>query len=65
MPSHNHGVQPGLNLGHVGGGYDVGVNGGRNTGGDPANKDAKGNPLTLPHNNMPPYYALAYIIKYM
>jgi microcystin-dependent protein len=35
------------------------------TGGDPDNKDAKGNPLTLPHNNMPPYYALAYIIKYM
>ena len=34
-------------------------------GGDPDNKDAKGNPLTLPHNNMPPYYALAYIIKYM
>jgi microcystin-dependent protein len=33
-------------------------------GGDPDNKDAKGNPLTLPHNNMPPYYALAYIIKW-
>jgi microcystin-dependent protein len=33
-------------------------------GGDSTNKDAKGNPLTLPHNNMPPYYALAYIIKW-
>jgi microcystin-dependent protein len=34
-------------------------------GGDPNNKDTTGNPLTLPHNNMPPYYALAYIIKYL
>ena len=34
-------------------------------GGDPDNKDVKDNPLTLPHNNMPPFYALAYIIKYL
>jgi microcystin-dependent protein len=34
------------------------------TGGDPDNKDTNKNPLTLPHNNMPPYYALAYIIKW-
>jgi len=60
MPSHNHGVQPGWNLGHGGGNYNTAVPGGQNTGGDPANKNE-----TLPHNNMPPYYALAYIIKYM
>jgi microcystin-dependent protein len=39
------------------------------TGGDPDNTkedaDKKAIPLTLPHNNMPPYYALSYIIKYL
>jgi microcystin-dependent protein len=67
MPSHNHGLtSPGdWKLGHGGGSWPVGVPGGQNTGGDPDNKDEKGNPLTLPHNNMPPYYALAYIIKYL
>jgi microcystin-dependent protein len=35
-------------------------------GGDLNNEDPNtGYPNTLPHNNMPPYYALAYIIKYI
>ena len=61
MPSHNHGLTPpgDWKLGNGGGSWPVGVPGGQNTGGDPANNNA-----TLPHNNMPPYYALAYIIKY-
>ena len=35
------------------------------TGGDTnkTNVDSKGNPLTVPHNNMPPFYALAFIMK--
>ena len=34
-------------------------------GGDSTNLDSSKNPITMPHNNMPPYYALAYIIKYI
>lgn len=68
MPSHSHGyakVWVWSGAGYSGGGNDIGGPGATDvTGGDPANKDIKGNPLTLPHNNMPPYYALAYIIKY-
>jgi microcystin-dependent protein len=70
MPSHNH-------LANIVGGSDqtyeapyastdVGDQSFRLTtftGGDPNNIDANGNPLTLPHNNMPPFYALAYIMK--
>jgi microcystin-dependent protein len=65
MPSHNHTTQYGNNgdgNGTISFGaanpittYDT-----SGTGGDPNN-----NSITLPHNNMPPYYALAYIIKYL
>ena len=63
MPSHNHTYTGGWNggAGYNGGGNAFnGSNSTSNTGGDPANNNA-----TLPHNNMPPYYALAYIIKYL
>lgn len=77
MPSHNHGiVKNPSNEQYSGWNFKAwGVLGsdanppGVIEGGDPNNtvKDANGMaiPLTLPHNNMPPYYALAYIIKYM
>lgn len=63
MPAHTHTFSP---AGGNGAGYDGGDNwlwGAGNTsstGGDPNNNNA-----TLPHNNMPPYYALAFIIKYL
>ena len=61
MPSHTHTTPTGAqNAGYSGGGnntYNAGsVTGG--AGGDPTNSNA-----TLPHNNMPPFYALAYIMK--
>ena len=69
MPSHGHGYSsPWKSSGAGYKGGDNGFGGGDNTaltGGDPDNKIKDGDPLTLPHNNMPPYYALAYIIKYM
>jgi len=72
MPSHNHlaNIVGGSTANYLApyGNSEYGDSGFRNTtftGGDPDNKDATGNPLTLPHNNMPPYYALAYIIKYL
>ena len=73
MPSHSHNItsiQDGTNTNNpygpnVGAWQGATLLGTTSSGGDPDNKDAKGNPLTLPHNNMPPYYALAYIIKYM
>lgn len=68
MPAHTHTYNPS-------GGGDGGYNGGSNwlwgvgntssTGGDPDHQDKDKKNLTLPHNNLPPYYALAYIIKYM
>lgn len=66
MPSHSH------SQGEICGGSDCPNNGGgwygngaynwntAATGGDSTNSSA-----TLPHNNMPPFYALAYIMKMM
>jgi microcystin-dependent protein len=63
MPSHTHTTPTGAHNASYSGGdnwiYNAGsVTGG--AGGDPANSNA-----TLPHNNMPPFYALAYIMKMM
>lgn len=65
MPSHAHTTQYGDNgdgNNHIafGAANPLTTYGTSATGGDSANGNA-----TLPHNNMPPYYALAYIIKYM
>jgi len=73
MPAHNHNIvrNPNNNMWTGWNFPAMGVLGsaanppGAIEGGDPNNKDATGNPLTVPHNNMPPYYALAYIIKYI
>ena len=65
MPSHMHtsyGITGGSNRwtypgdGNSSGSSNAGNT--SNTGGDPANNNA-----TVPHNNMPPYYVLVYIIK--
>jgi len=62
MPSHTHGysdVWVSSDATYSGGGGGFGGGGTTNaTGGDPTNNNA-----TLPHNNMPPFYALAYIMK--
>lgn len=68
MPSHNHTTQVGYDGRAIGpssngAAKSSGNYGTSSTGGDPNNKDTNGNPLTLPHNNMPPFYALAYIMK--
>lgn len=71
MPSHSHNittVQKGTNIKNpygpnAGSWQGATFLGTSSTGGDPNNKDENGNPLTLPHNNMPPFYALAYIMK--
>ena len=64
MPVHSHGggfttvYENGLSTGFSDGNIQAtGVNT-SSTGGDPNNNNA-----TLPHNNMPPFYALAYIMK--
>ena len=73
MPSHSHGiVRNPRNSQWTGWNYPAwGVLGSASNppgvieGGDPSNLDSDKNPITMPHNNMPPYYALAYIIKYI
>lgn len=58
MPSHDHGVSGAMRNGIQGSGFGSGANQFNNTNfrTSPAGGDQ-------PHNNMPPYYALAYIIK--
>lgn len=70
LPSHGHGVvyNPANNQWTGWAMPKWGVLGSANgeeilQGGDPSNLDANKHPITMPHNNMPPYYALAYIIK--
>ena len=61
MPSHTHTTVTGAHNAGYNGGSNYIFNNGTITGaagGDPTNKDA-----TLPHNNMPPFFALAYIMK--
>lgn len=56
-------MNAGWNLGHGGGGYDTAVNGSATfttDGGTVGNGPIIPN---TPHNNMPPFYVLAYIIK--
>jgi len=62
MPSHTHGSIGAASPGYKGGDNATYFNGQITgaAGGDPTNSNA-----TLPHNNLPPFYALAYIMKMM
>ena len=62
LPGHNHGVSRVLSW-HTSQAYNGVINSGNNGYSSPAQTGSTGgNPVT-PHNNMPPYYSLIYIIK--
>lgn len=61
MPSHNHNVSGAVAWGGSGPGYSGGSN--KIDGSISVSKTGGKDGQTQPHNNMPPYYVLAYIMK--